>query len=195
MRYFLFPIVLIAGLASGSAWATVSDYNLVPGVGGTITPTPVPNVIYTGQEAHSGPFTDSYYIDFTQYGNPDIWTIQTHAFGSDLNGQPFGSAGGLSSLSMTFTNTVTGATWTESNPAQIISSQSTPIGLLTVVDQGEDLILPALPLGTYRLDVTGAGTGTYSITMSVPEPETWAIYLAGLALIGLRLYRQNNRNA
>jgi len=185
MKNFILTLSLVVGLASGAAKAAA----LSPG--DWITPVPGGPTIYTGTvyKTVASSFLDSYFIDFTQYPNPDVWTFQAHAYGITYNGQPFGSAGGLTSLSMSFYDTTGGGNtlmWTEANPANILNSS----GPIAWVDQGESHIHPALPLGTYRLDVTGGGKGTYLITLSVPEPETWAIFIAGLALVGLRLRSQ-----
>ena len=72
---------------------------------------------------------------------------------------------------------------------------------------GNDFLI--LPLGTYfgvgnyTLKINGQATGTgafglpngaYTIgavTLPVPEPETWAMLLVGLGLVGLRLRQKN----
>jgi hypothetical protein len=57
----------------------------------------------------------------------------------------------------------------------------------------------SLPTGSYFIEVTGYGAGTkggsYSFIASavpVPEPETWAMLVAGLGLVGLQLRRRTN---
>jgi hypothetical protein len=57
----------------------------------------------------------------------------------------------------------------------------------------------SLIAGNYFVEVTGYGVGTkggtYSFTASavpVPEPETWAMLVAGLGLVGLQLRRRTN---
>ena len=68
---------------------------------------------------------------------------------------------------------------------------SAPVGL-EVAGSGSQLTTDPLTAGSYMASLTGTATpgDTYSITIStlsaapVPEPGTWALFAAGIALLG-----------
>lgn len=91
--------------------------------------------------------------------------------------------------------------------ADIFTSGNTVTPYASFTPYGEDLLV--LPLGTYfgtgsyTLRIGGEATGTglggllpagaytvAAVTVPVPEPETWAMLLAGMGLIGLRARRK-----
>jgi hypothetical protein len=71
---------------------------------------------------------------------------------------------------------------------------------------GNTLVPPTGPgsylvgAGNYSLDISGTGSGTFgagayagnlkAVTAPVPEPQTWAMMLGGLGLIGFMSYRR-----
>ncbi len=107
---------------------------------------------------------------------------------------------GVSDIPLTFTVAITDITGLS---AEIFDSSSTTTPLYTFVQNGDadHLILPAnsyFATGNYTLKVGGTTTGSsggfYSvaaITVPVPEPETWAMLLVGLSLVGFRLRQKN----
>jgi hypothetical protein len=84
----------------------------------------------------------------------------------------------------------------DSSDVQIIELGTSPDGIKTgtyISDTGY------LVSGNYFIEVTGYGAGSkggaYSFTASavpVPEPETWAMLVAGIGLVGLQLRRRSN---
>jgi hypothetical protein len=81
------------------------------------------------------------------------------------------------------------------------SNTITPYASFTPID-GDLLVLPLgtyFGIGSYTLKIGGQATGTglgsllpagaytvAAVTVPVPEPETWAMLLAGMGLVGLR---------
>ena len=186
MKTTLLPLLLALSLGSGSALA-INNYTIAPGA--TLSPANNEGATYTGVVNHlaGGSFTDSYTIDFTQYTHPDEWSFRVHSVGLDLNNIHLT---GLTSLTMSLYDAGNSLLW--SVPATALTtSKSTAAGLLKVTDltaYSDALYNP----GTYHFAVSGAGKGVYDITLTVPEPETWAIFVAGLALVGLRLRNHKN---
>ncbi len=88
--------------------------------------------------------------------------------------------------------------------AQIFDSSNTLYASFVQNGDADHLTLPAssyFAVDSYTLRITGNATGSsgglYSVaavTVPVPEPETWAMLLVGLGLVGYRL-RQKHRSA
>ena len=113
------------------------------------------------------------------------FTITTPLFaGSGVSDIP------LSFFSIDYTN-ITGLS------ATILDSSNSLYASFVTNGDPDHLILPAnsfFAAGNYTLKIGGNSVGTnggfYSIaavTVPVPEPETWAMLLAGVGLVGLRL--------
>jgi hypothetical protein len=184
MKFDKLPFLLALSLVSGAAAASVPSYPLTPGI--TITPISQSAANYTGTVSHNGAvnefFSDSYNIDFTQYCAGAGCVGDELSFKvSYTNLIPLGQ--NLNSMNMSLFD-VTNATQLWSLPVTI--DQQVP-GLFTVGSAFNDAFYLE---GMYRLDVTGAGSGAYAVTLTVPEPETWAVFLAGLAVLGLRLSKR-----
>ena len=81
--------------------------------------------------------------------------------------------------------------------AAIYDGSNNIYATFTSVGNPDYLTLPAssyFGIGNYTLKVGGTSTGLYgglytvaAVTVPVPEPETWAMLLVGLGLVGLRL--------
>jgi hypothetical protein len=185
MKNTLLPLLIALSLGSGSAVA-INTYTIGPG--STLTPQDGEAAVYLGVITKSGgSFTDSYTIDFTNSTHPDEWSFRVHGTGLELNGRHLT---GLNDLTMSLYDAGNSQLW--SWPATgIPSTTSTPAGLLTVTNltaYWDELYRP----GVYHLAVAGSGKGSYDITLTVPEPAIWAILLAGIALLGLRLRNHQN---
>lgn len=83
--------------------------------------------------------------------------------------------------------------------AQIFDSSNNLYVSYVQFGDADHLVLPANSLfaaGNYTLKIGGTSSsngGFYSVgaaTIPVPEPETWAMLLAGLGLVGMRLRRK-----
>lgn len=185
MKSTLLPLLVALSLGSGAAMA-VSTYAIAPG--DTLAPANSESAIYIGVvEKSGGSFVDSYNIDFNNYTHPDLWTFRVHGIGLNLNGTHLT---GLTDLTMSLYDASNTQLWSMA-ATTTTTSTSTPAGLLTVTDLSA--YRPAIyDPGSYRFDVAGTGKGFYDVTLTIPEPETWAIFLAGIALLGLRLRNHNN---
>lgn len=185
MKKTLLPLLVALSLGSGSAMA-VNAYTIAPG--DTLAPADQESAVYTGVVSKSGgSFTDSYNINFTNYTNPDRWSFRIHGISLDLDSLHLT---GLSGLSMSLYDGVGTLLWS-APAAGTTTTYSTPAGVLAMTDLNAYATGIYAP-GNYRFDVAGSGTGFYDVTLTVPEPETWAIFLAGIALLGLRLRNRQN---
>lgn len=186
MKQILWPLLVALSLGSGSAMA-FNSYSIAPGA--TLAPANNEAAIYFGAVTKSGgSFNDAYTIDFNNYTHPDEWSFQLNAIGLDLNGTHLT---GLSGLTMSLYSASNSLLW--SMPATAVTTTtSTLAGLLTTTNMNAYSDALYTPPALYHLAVTGSGNGFYDITLTVPEPETWAIFLAGIALLGLRLRNHQN---
>lgn len=173
----IIKIMLLAGALGAQAASAAIQYQVLS-VGGTHVVNTGDDILYTlpsngsgNTRSYAGPFTDSFTFNFAPPNNtePDLWTFTI-----------FGASTG-SFLNMSVTNT--------GNNAQVFSLNATSqaFGNQSIWNGAGALILDP---GTYRLDITGDGAGVYGVVVTVPEPETWATFLLGAALVGLRLRRK-----
>lgn len=176
-------LLLALSLTVPTAWAAIPGVTINPG--DTLAPTE--STVYTGSVFVNGAFSHSYYVDFTTYPHDDLWTFAVYGIGQSLDGVP---VTGLTSLSMSLVDTTGGGAtplWSHVATSSMLYSENTPSGLLEVtLLNAYDAGMYAPPTA-YRLDVAGSGTGYYDITATIPEPETWAMFIIGAVLVGLRL--------
>ena len=150
--------VLVASVGSASASVTtLTDTNLT---------SFVDQIIFSGSEVNTGAFTD------------------TFDFGVSLNGNLSGKI-----LAFSFGN---------ANAISDLKASIFALGGSTPIFTYENAVLGTTPItsGFYTLKITGFATGTGSVTGSyqggltldpaaaVPEPETYAMFLAGLGIMG-----------
>lgn len=170
--------ILLAGALGAQSAAAAIQYQTL-NVGQTHVVNTNDDILYSlpnngsgNTRSYSGAFTDSFTFDFDPPNNieGDLWTYTI-----------FGASTG-SFLNLTLTRTDGEA------PFQVFSENAfaEPFGPLTVWNRA---IAGTLDPGIYRLDISGDGAGTYGLVVTVPEPETWAMFLLGAALVGLRLRR------
>lgn len=124
------------------------------------------DIIFSGVETVSGAFDISYTLDFQSQNNaPDLWTFTVLGLGS-----------GFSGLAMSL--------YESGNPTALFNTAAVQhVGYWDAYAAG--IYNP----GIYSFHVTGTASGTspLAVIMTVPEPETWGMFLIGAGLIGLRL--------
>lgn len=145
---------------------------------------------------------DSYYLGAFDGGElygelfavADAGTID-HALTFDITGGLYAGSG-VFDLSLGNITDITGL-----SAVIFKGASSTPYVTFTPVSGGDLLMLPAgtyFGVGNYTLQIDGEaiGSGQFGLpagsyiigaaTLAVPEPETWAMLLAALGLVGLR---------
>lgn len=175
MNTIIKAILLAGALGAQSASAAIQYQTL--NVGQTHVVNNDDDILYSlphngsgNTRSYSGAFTDSFTFDFDPPNNTesDLWTYTI-----------FGASNG-SFLNMTVTNTGT------NTQVFSLNASAQPFGSQSIWDGSGALVLAP---GMYRLDISGDGAGLYGVVVTVPEPETWAMFLLGAALVGLRLRR------
>jgi hypothetical protein len=157
-------------LAMGSAHATITD----------LGPASPGSPLSFGALAAQGPFND-------------IFTFTLPANG--------GSGYSITNFTLLpgVYNTVLATLSLISNPDGILFNADDMLLATSVMPGGESLALafPSSPAGSYYLNVTGIANGTqggiYNGAISVaviPEPETYALMLGGLGVIGFMAARR-----
>lgn len=148
--------------------------------------------------------TDTYYLGAFDGGElyGEIFTVANagtinHALTFDITGALYAGSG-IFDLSLGNITNINGLS------ADIFANgnSGTPYASFTPTLGGDLLILPAntyFGVGSYTLRIgghaTGSGlfglpSGSYTLgaaTLPVPEPETWAMLLAGMGLVALRV--------
>ncbi len=180
MTKLLAPLVLALGV--GTAHAAGAPFFMPIAPGDTLFAGDGASGTYFGTVQNAGgAFSHDYFIDFSTSSKPDEWTFKVHAPSLELNGNVLT---GLSGVEMAL---YSGSIELWRVPAMAtFTTTATPAGTLVF---GNSLAYHTAMYdpGQYRFAVSGSGAGFYDVTITVPEPETWAVFLAGLALLGLRL--------
>lgn len=181
MTKLLAPLVL--ALSVGTVHAAGAPFFIEIAPGDTLFAGDGASGTYFGTVYNNGgAFSHDYFIDFSTSTRPDEWTFKVHATSLELNGT---TLTGLNDIEMALYRGMDDLMWRVSADTAF-STTVTPAGTLVF---GNSLAYQAAMYdpGHYRFEVTGMGAGFYDVTITVPEPETWAVFLAGLALLGLRL--------
>ncbi len=141
-------------------------------------------------------------IDPDQGGSGHNTTLNT-ILGQGANAAVSASDGAFSHLAVTLANTTTsrpaaiaafinsGNCCSAVNPATALGA-SQSVGFATLAD---DSISLAYNIGTIRANETVLLGYSYTFTTAVPEPETYAMLLAGLGLVGFAARRRKQANA
>lgn len=202
MKQFVKPMVFAMCLGAQAAGAAVQHLPLTPGATHMVATDD--DTIYSIARGVNGSFTDSYYFDFsTNNTEPDIWTFSLLGIGVAVNGT---QATGFSGMSMRLYNangTLSDdsddsllAGWpidaigTSEDTVQTVDANGQLFQVTITTTQWQASGYQVLDPGMYRFDVSGSGNGTYNAVLTVPEPETWAMFLLGATLVGLRMRRR-----
>lgn len=199
MKQLVKPVVLAMCLGAQTAGAALQHLPLTPGAIHTVATDD--DTVYSIARGVNGSFTDSYYFDFTtNNAEADIWTFNLLAVGVAVNGQQSTGFSGLSMRLFDAHGTLTDhgddtllagwpvdATSTSVDTVQTVDVNGQSFQIILTTTQWQAAGYEFLAPGMYRFDVSGSGNGTYNAVVSVPEPETWAMFLLGATLVGLRM--------
>lgn len=174
----LHALALATGLMmTGGAYATVNNLALT-------------DTMYLGAFGAPTIYSDAFLV--TTAGTID------HTLTFDIL-SPLYAGSGVSDipLSVSFSSFTLTITNIKNLSAAIFDGSNNLYATFTSAGNPDYLILPAnsyFGADNYTLKIGGTATGTFgglyniaAITVPVPEPETWAMLLVGLGLVGLRL--------
>lgn len=162
-----FAAIAVASALAFNAHATTTDWSThdIVEIAAQVTPM--------------GSFSDSYLFSLTGTRNLFSTTVSNNV--SNNNGSVLGLTGGMVSL------------------YRDVLGPDVPVGSFAFDGKSGDSSLPfaAVVAGNYYYTVSGIGSGsqgglyTFSSTAApVPEPQTFALILGGLAAIGLMIRRR-----
>ncbi|MDP1928796.1 MAG: FxDxF family PEP-CTERM protein [Thiobacillus sp.] len=174
----LHALALATGLMmTGGASATVNTLNLT-------------DTMYLGAFGAPTTYADAFSVATAGTINHSLtFGITTPLYaGSGVSDIPLSVSFGSFTLTVTNINNLSAAIYDGSNNLY---------ATFTSAGNPDYLTLPATSyfgVDNYTLKIGGTATGTYgglysiaAVTVPVPEPETWAMLLVGLGLVGLRL--------
>jgi len=159
-----------SGLTYNNSTFSVTSAGGVAGLGSTGMSTPAANNDNLGSWLLSG-------APFSYGGNS--FTLRVS----------FTAPPGTSPSSATFTSTLTGNVLSTDNGGLFIDFDNTP-KLFTFTGGSFNLIVQDVSLTPGATPV--ASTGFINVVSSVPEPETYALFLAGLGAIGFMARRRKS---
>ena len=176
-------MALLAGASVGASATTVTP------LGAATVGIPLP---FNGAVLPAGPFTDVFTFDLPVNGGSGYSVIAFDVPNPMVEG------------SFYFKTLLTsGALYT--NPdGMLYNDDDAVVSATTVIGNSLSLAWGPLTAGSYYLTVGGTATGTlgglYSGAISVsappiPEPESYAMFLAGLGLMGVIVRRRTRRQS
>lgn len=164
MKNIYLPLIL--ALCLGTQVAQATEQRVVQ-AGDVLVVNTSDDIIFTGDESVNGAFDVSYTLDFQTPHNTqaDLWTFTVLGLSSDF-----------SSLSISL--------YEDGNATAIFNQPA-----VQHVGYWDTYKAETLNPGKYFFHITGSANDVspIGVIMTVPEPETWAMFMIGAGLIGLRL--------
>ncbi len=206
-------LALVAGFALGASHAALADQTFSAGVLGSTQY--YQSVDYQGNQdgTQAALFTDTFNFGISS-SMPNLSLSVTNQSSSNFSNDTSAFGGGIAvtiatkdislySVSLIKVGVASPLySWTQTGAAPSFSAGNLSQTVHSLIAGNYELLITGTPSGTtLTLDpdvgmFTGGNGGTYSVAMNavanpVPEPETYALMLAGLALVGFAARRNN----